>query len=206
MLICFSTIVGKSINLTQEKSNSWQHSPCIPSRSQFTPPQIRRMTLSHVHVSCQPKAGCKREGTTLTSRALSSHGKSQNHSVWSTPAQLLLADYPVKTWSCLGHTGRHLRAANGQKTTKCPYSHTACSEFPSMLAPAEAGWIVASTPTAQCTSHTLVYNWSTYGHAIMSASQEGPNRVFCKMLSMLKMIVWLYMCLYFRCPKFSLLN
>lgn len=148
--------------------------------------------------SVDPKLG-RREGATLSAKCII---------LWEVAAQLCLvhthslplADCPVKTWSCLGHPGRHLRAAaspadgqqrsgrlgNGQKATKCPYSSTACSEFPFVLALAEVGWVrqgvVASTPTAQCTSHTIVHHRSTYRRETMLASQEGPNCAFCKIL------------------------
>lgn len=64
-----------------------------------------------------------------------------------------------------------------------------------------------STPLCFNTlSPTIVYRWGMYGHETTLASQEGPSCAFCKMFSMLKMLAWLNMCLYFRCPKFSLLN
>lgn len=100
--------------------------------------------LSHTYsFSCWLNTDCKREGPTLSAKF------AVPWEVLELPYLLhtlspLPGDCPVTARSCLGHTGRWLRAApspavgqqgserlaNGQETAKRPYSHTAHTQFP----------------------------------------------------------------------------
>lgn len=66
MLICFWTTVSKSIKLATEKSNSWQVFTLHILQVSLHSPQGAKEWFSHVPILCWPRAGCRKEGATLS--------------------------------------------------------------------------------------------------------------------------------------------